>query len=119
MKKNKNYLEYKGFRGNIDHDLEDGILYGKILGIKGAVLYQGETLADLEADFKGAVDDYIEHFEERGLKVPKPNLGSFNVRVGAELHYSVVSLAQKRGITLNGLVKEVLSKEVNLSLVSH
>ncbi len=53
------YLDYKGYSGTIEYSEEDGILFGKVLGIKGLISYEGETGKDLETDFKEAVDVYI------------------------------------------------------------
>lgn len=60
---NKNLLEYKGFYGSVEYDLESKMLYGQFLGIKGAYIYEGKTLDELEADFKEFVDDYLYDFE--------------------------------------------------------
>ena len=49
------YLEHKGYAGSIEYSEEDGLLYGKVLGIKGLISYEGETGKDLEADFKEAI----------------------------------------------------------------
>lgn len=52
-------LIYKGYVGSIEISLEDGCLYGKILGIRDLVLYEGNTLTELENDFRAAVDVYL------------------------------------------------------------
>jgi len=57
-------LEYKGYFGSVEYSAEDNILYGKILGIKGLVSYEGDSIYSLRADFEIAVDDYIETFEK-------------------------------------------------------
>lgn len=56
----KNYMEYKGYRGTISYCSEDRILYGKVLGTKDSISYEGESVSELESDFHAAVDDYLE-----------------------------------------------------------
>ena len=37
------YLEYKGYMGSIEYSPQDSLLYGKVLGIRGLISYEGET----------------------------------------------------------------------------
>ena len=53
------YLEFKGYTGSIEYSQEDNLLYGKVLGIKGLISYEGETGQLLEADFKEAIGVYL------------------------------------------------------------
>ncbi len=86
--KTNNLFEYKGYYGSIEFDLESKSLYGQLLGIKGAYIYEGNTLEELEADFKQFVDDYIHDCKEDGIKPQKPNLRA-------------VRNAKRKGISLN------------------
>jgi predicted HicB family RNase H-like nuclease len=60
------YLEYKGYTGSIEYSPEDGLLYGKVLGIKGLISYEGETGKLLEMDFKEAINTYLTHCKAEG-----------------------------------------------------
>ena len=109
---NKKILEYKGYYGSVEYDLESKMLYGQLLGIKGAYIYEGRTLDELEADFKQFVDDYLYDCEQDGIKPQKPNLGTFNVRIGTELHFKASDKAKKRGQSLNNFVKQAIEHEL-------
>ncbi|MFT7032965.1 MAG: putative HicB family RNase H-like nuclease [Cyclobacteriaceae bacterium] len=37
------YLEHKDYTGSIEYSQEDNLLYGKVLGIRGLISYEGET----------------------------------------------------------------------------
>lgn len=53
-------MEYKGYKGSVEYSKEDNCFCGKVQGLnKDLILYEGETLAELKADFETAVDDYI------------------------------------------------------------
>ena len=53
------YLEYKGYTGSIEYSPEDDLLYGKVLGIRGLISFEGETGKLLEEDFREAIDSYL------------------------------------------------------------
>ena len=52
-------MKYKEFKGSIEFSEEDDVFFGKILNIKDLVLYEGVNVAELEKEFKNAVNDYI------------------------------------------------------------
>jgi predicted HicB family RNase H-like nuclease len=94
-------LEHRGFRGSIEISLDDGIIFGKVLFIEGLISYSGETLSELTQQFCEAVDEYIASCEKRGVEPQKPFSGTFNVRVGSELHKQASIVANTKGISLN------------------
>ncbi|MCC8112828.1 MAG: hypothetical protein LIP03_02305 [Bacteroidales bacterium] len=56
------YLEYKGYKGSVEYGAEDDCFFGKVQGLsKECILYEGETLAELRADFEAGVDSYLEY----------------------------------------------------------
>ena len=54
-----NQLKHKGYIGSIEASLEDNCLFGKVLFIKALVSYEGKTVAELDAAFREAVNDYL------------------------------------------------------------
>jgi len=105
---NNKILEHKGYFGSIEYDLESKMLFGKLLGIKGTYIYEGKTLEELEADFKQFVEDYLCDCQQEGIKPQKPNLGTFNVRIGTELHFRASDKAKERNQSLNNFVKQAI-----------
>lgn len=61
-------LNYKGYYGSVEYFSEDALLYGKVLGINSLISYEGESVAELQQDFEGAVDDYLEVCAENGTE---------------------------------------------------
>ena len=100
------HLEYKGYTGTIEYNKEDKVLYGKVIGIKGLLSYEGFTGTKLEADFKGVIDAYLEDCKESGNKPEKPFKGSFNVRIPSDLHRDAAIKAMELNTSLNGFVSE-------------
>jgi len=100
------YLEYKGYTGTIEYSREDKLLYGKVVGIKGLISFEGNTGLQLEKNFKGAVKEYLDDCKEMGIEPDKPFKGSFNVRIPALLHREAALKAIEMDTSLNALVTE-------------
>jgi predicted HicB family RNase H-like nuclease len=107
-----NKLTYKGYTGTIEASIEDGCLHGQILFIDDIVTYEGNTVDDIKTSFEEAVDRYLAYCKETGKPANKPYSGTFNVRVGQELHRKAVEVAYHRGITLNDFVTQSIQTTI-------
>ena len=58
--KNKNYY------GSVHYSDEDKVLYGKLVGIRDLVSYEGEDVLTLRESFEEAVEDYLATCKEEG-----------------------------------------------------
>lgn len=99
-------LQYHGYTSPIKNSQEDQLFYGKIPGIKRLISYEGATGPELEADFKAAIEDYLEDCKSLSLKPEKPFKGRFNVRIPSELHKEAALKAQELNTSLNNFVSE-------------
>ncbi|MEN8180150.1 MAG: type II toxin-antitoxin system HicB family antitoxin [Pseudomonadota bacterium] len=106
-------MEYKGFYGAVEASVEDGCLFGKLEFIDPLVNYEGETVQEIEAAFHEAVDDYIKTCEESNVEPQKPYRGTFNVRIGRNLHRAAAIAARQKDINLNELVKRAIERELS------
>lgn len=61
-----NTIQYKGYVGSVEFSEEDGIFFGKVMGIRSLISYEGESAKELLNDFHDAVDTYLEHCKEEG-----------------------------------------------------
>jgi predicted HicB family RNase H-like nuclease len=68
-------LSYKNYNGTVEYSKEDGCLFGKVVGIKSLLSYEGKYISELEHDFQTVIDDYINDCEERGAKPKQPFKG--------------------------------------------
>ncbi len=100
-----NTMEYKGYIGSVEFSEADGVFYGRVMGIRALISYEGTNASELVADFHGAVDDYLALCEASGETPEKAYKGSFNVRVSPELHKEAVIYAAAHHITLNSFVE--------------
>ena len=111
----KQVLRYKGFLGSIEISVKDNCLYGKILFVDDLITYESDTPCQLEEEFKIAVDDYIATCYELGRDVCKPFSGTFNVRIGPELHQKLAQYAVINDKTINDVMKTALAEYIEKS----
>jgi len=107
------YLKYKGYHGTIEPQLEDNILFGQVAFIRDLITYEAITLEQLKKEFEYSVNDYLTSCEERNKVPNKPFKGSFNVRIGSDLHREAMMQAQEQGVNLNEFVKQAIEISVH------
>ena len=105
-------LNYKDYSGTVEYSTSDNVLFGKVLGIKGLISYEGDNVHALRKDFESAIDDYLAECAEDGVEPQKPYRGSFNVRISPELHRTLALYSASHGQTLNSTVEEALKRYV-------
>lgn len=65
-------MEYKGYQGSIEIDLETDLLFGKILFVNDLVTFEAKTVPALRKAFQEAVNDYLETCRQLGRESQKP-----------------------------------------------
>lgn len=108
-----NTMEYKGYVGSVEFSEEDGLFFGKVMGLRALLSYEGNTAAELVADFHAAIDDYLALCAAEGTEPEKAYKGSFNVRVSPELHKKLVICATAQQMSLNSFVERALANSVS------
>ena len=107
-----NFMKYKGYIGSVEFSEADGLFYGKVQGIRSLISYEGTTARELIDDFHQSVDDYLELCEEEGNVPEKPYKGSFNVRIGCELHQKAAMYAMAHEQSLNSFIEEAVREKL-------
>ena len=105
-------MEYKNYVGSVEFSESDGVFFGKVMGIRALISYEGKTATELVEDFHGAEDDYLALCVDIGTEPERAYKGSFNVRVSPELHRQAVIYAASHQMTLNGVVEDALRKSL-------
>lgn len=106
-------LSYKNYNGTVDYSKEDNCLFGKVIGIKSLLSYEGYSVQELEEDFHRVIDEYLDDCNERGVAPEQPYKGSFNIRINPELHRIIAVYAMENGKSLNAAVEEALKQYVS------
>ena len=105
------YLTHRGYRGTVEYSGEDQCLFGRVVGIKDLISYEGRSIEEIRACFTSAVDDYLEHCRELGVKPEKPASGKISLRIESDLHQAVSQLAELEGMSLNAWIAEQLREK--------
>ena len=108
-----NTMQYKGYVGSVEFSEEDGLFFGKVMGVRSLISYEGTTAKELIEDFHGEVDDYLSLCATRKEEPEKAYKGSFNIRVSPELHKRAVIYATAQKMTLNGVVENALQSYIS------
>lgn len=108
-----NELSYKGYKGSCAISIEDDCLHGRIQDIDDLITYEGNTVLELAAAFEDAVNRYLDHCAAIGKEPNKPYSGSFNVRVGSDLHKTASQHARMSGMSLNEFVRNALENAIS------
>ena len=103
-----NTMSYNGFAARVEFDAEDRIFVGHVAGIRDIVGFHGESVAELEAAFHEAVDDYIAACKKLGQTPDKPYSGRVMLRLPPEVHARASAAAQVQGLSFNQWAAQVL-----------
>lgn len=66
----KKYMEYKGYTGSVE--LSE-IFFGKVLGIRSLISYEGHNVDELRKDFQDGIDDYLATCAAEGIEPETPS----------------------------------------------
>ena len=106
-------LEHRGYTGTVEYSLVDNVLFGQVIGVRGLISYEGESLAALRADFVEAIDDYLLCCEEEGWEPMKPYSGNLvDIEISPDMHRNLYAYSDKRGKTPNRVVEEALRQYI-------
>lgn len=108
----QNIINYKGYTGSVEFSEEDGVFFGKVLGIRSLISYEGRTAQELLADFHGAVNDYLESCEEDGTKPEVPYKGSTNLRFKQDTYRRMAIYTLQNGQSINSFVEEACEEKL-------
>lgn len=107
-------LKYRGYTGSVEYSNEDSCLYGKVQGLKGTLIsYEGETVDEIQRNFRKAVDCYLESCKERGIEPQKPYSGRLVLRMSSDIHGRIAVAAAAAGTTINVFINKALLHEIS------
>jgi len=108
-----NSMTYKGYFAKINFDERDGIFWGKVIGIKDSITFEGETVAQLTEDFHSAINHYLVDCKQDGRIPDKPYSGKLTLRVSPGIHAEIAAAATHAGKSLNKWVADTLNQVVH------
>ena len=70
-------LSYKDYNGTVEYSDDDKCLYGKVVGIKSLLSYEGVSVQELEKNFQSTIDEYLADCKERNVEPEQPYKGRY------------------------------------------
>ena len=105
-------FQYGDYVGTIEFDTDNKRLFGKVIGISDKIIYEGNTVPELELDFHESVDEYIEFCNEMGKKPEKSFSGKILFRTAPDIHSKIALQAEKNGKSVNSWLNDLVIKEI-------
>lgn len=103
-----NTISYKGYTAIVEFDGEDGILVGRVLGIRDIIDCEGESVSELEKDFHAGIESYLKACKQTGKKPERPRSGKLLLRMPPEVHASLARVAETTGQSANQLIVDAV-----------
>lgn len=104
-------LKYKSYFGSIEFSQEDDCLFGRLLHISDSISYEGNSVKEIRAAFREAVDDYIDTCKKMGKSPEKPHSGKVMFRIAPSTHAKAARAAAMAGMSLNQWAERALERE--------
>lgn len=107
-----NTMTYKGFIGSINISEDDGLLFGRVLGVRALLSYEGRTVPELIEDFHAAVDGYLEYCEDCGIAPEYEEDDFCDIQVPVSLYSKITSNAEAQKISTDRLIEMAIEAVV-------
>lgn len=104
-----NVIKYKGYSAKVRYSKTDKCYCGWIEGLeKDSISFEGDTIEELEKDFRDAIDHYLECCKNTNTEPDKQCSEAYEFKAGAELHADAKRVAKNNKISLNELTRRAL-----------
>jgi predicted HicB family RNase H-like nuclease len=100
---------YKGYVGQPEVDTEAGIIFGRVVGLRDVVTFQGKTVEEARKAFEESIDSYLAFCASRGEEPEKPFSGKFLIRIDPALHRALAIAANAGQMSLNAYAQKLLA----------
>ncbi len=101
-------FHYKGYVGSICYSQADDVLYGKVLGIRSLISYEGDTIKSLKKDFEEAVEDYFALCEELNMTPETAHFSSQQLQLSPVLQEEVEAYSKSKGTSFQNVVEQAV-----------
>ncbi|MBE8190394.1 MAG: type II toxin-antitoxin system HicB family antitoxin [Candidatus Thioglobus sp.] len=103
-------MNYKGYEASVFYSEEDNCLIGEVVNIESPTIiaFDATNVEDLKAEFHTTIDNYLQH-----SKSPKkPMSGKLTLRMTAETHAKVLSVARTHGLSANKFINQTIKQRI-------
>lgn len=104
-----NILEYKRYIAQLDFDLDDNIIVGRVINTNEIITFHAKTLSEAKQAFEDVIDTYLDACITEGISASRPYSGKFNLRIDPDLHKQLTVEAAQVGLSLNKFTEELIN----------
>ena len=104
-----NIMDINNYRALIQYDPEIEMFRGEFIGLNGGADFYANDIEGLKKEGEISLNVFLQMCKEEGIEPKKNYSGKFNIRIPAELHEDIVSIAISEGKSLNQWVVEALN----------
>lgn len=105
-------MDYKDFGADIKFNAAEGRFDGVVVGASSDVDFTGKSVAELERNFRDAVDRHLSRCVAKHVDAYRKFSGTIIIRVDQDLHRDVFLLAQRDDKSLNKYIEATLREKV-------
>ena len=73
-------MTYKGLRAAVSFDDEARVFHGEVVDTRDVIIFEADSVEQLESEFRFSIDDYLAACEERGRTPDRPFSGRTPLR---------------------------------------
>ena len=107
-----NIIEYKGYLAEMNLDIEDDIIVGRVINTADIISFHGKTVEEAKLAFHDVLDSYLSACQEEDIEPSLPCSGRFSLRVSPVLHKKLRHYAKMKHQSLNDFIVGLLEKDI-------
>ena len=108
-----NSMEIKGYRANIQYDLDIEMFRGEFIGLNGGADFYAKNIDGLRQEGKISLKAFLDMCKEDGVEPRKEYSGKFNLQIQPELHADIAAKALVAGKSLNQWVADLIDQSIH------
>ena len=106
-------MRYRGCSAAVSFDDEAGVFHGEAVETRDVIVFEGDSVAQLEKEFQTSINDYLAVCAERGRAPDRPFSGRISLRLAPEVHRAAAAAARAEGKSLNAWLAETIQRAVS------
>ena len=107
----KNIIDIGGYKAVVAYDPDLGLFRGEFVGLNGGADFYAADVDGLRREGALSLKVFLDMCREDGVEPRKTFSGKFNLRISAQLHERIASVAAAEGKSLNQWVAEALERK--------
>lgn len=110
-------VTHKGYIGELEIDMDSGLLVGEVINIKDLLAFHGKTIEEAIQSFRDTIDDYLAYCEKEHIAPERPFSGNIPFRTTPEIHKNMYMASRLEGKSINAWMNEVLAASARETVV--